>query len=359
MGPPPLVPASLVPASLVPAISLLVLLVAAAGAAGSARAQPVRSAPDTADTSRASVFEEGARGEARLPGLAPADTTADTTAASRAPLPEPERTGVKRTLIRRYQAARHRLLARRMLDARPRPVPVRGPAWLPVSDTLGLAVGPAHEPAPDRRARGFPVGDVRVVPHLGHGWFTERFEDTDWSYLGTSRALSLFDTTRTRELRARMQAQFGAPTRTLGDFESAEAREEAGHPQFEYWFVVNGELPVIVSDVDGPRDRGVILATAARHRDSLKALRRALLAPIRAPERSAYADYYHEPETGRWYRTGFDGRAFFRERVYPYEIVPGRRAWVDPVTTDPAHPDASTSGSAGRSASETEAPGSR
>jgi hypothetical protein len=352
-------PSTLVPSTLVPAISLLVLLMAGAGAAGSARAQPVRSAPDTADTSRTSVFDGDARDEARLPGLAPADTAADSTSASRAPLPEAERTEVKRNLIRRYQAARHRLLARRMLDARPHPVPGRGPVWLPVTDTLGLALAPSSEPASDRETRRFPIDDVRVVAHLGHTWFTERFGDTNWSYLGTSRSLSLFDTTRTRELRARLQAQFGAPTRTLGDFESAEAREEADYPQFEYWFVVNGELPVIVSDVDGPRDRGVILATAARHRDSLKALRRALLNPIRAPERSAYADYYYEPETGRWYRVGFDGRAFFRERVYPYEIVPGRRAWVDPVTTDPADPDASTPRPTGRGTSETEAPGSR
>ena len=138
-----------------------------------------------------------------------------------------------------------------------------------------------------------------------------------------------------------MQAAFGRPTHTLADVDLNAWRQTPDSsrdalPQFAYWFVVNDSIPVRVSDVNGPDERGAIVATERRYRDDLPALRRALLRPLRRVERAPYVDYYYEPESRRWYRVGFDGRTFFRERISRFDIVPGRRPEMDPVRVDSA-----------------------
>jgi hypothetical protein len=118
--------------------------------------------------------------------------------------------------------------------------------------------------------------------------------------------------------------------------------------QFEYWFVVNDSIPVRVSDVNGPVERGVIVSTDRAHREQLPALRAALFGPLRRAERAPYVDYYYEEETRRWYRVGYDGTRFFRERISRFDITPGRRPHLDSsrMESSPRHeasPASSTS----------------
>lgn len=233
-------------------------------------------------------------------------------------------------LIDRYRTARIQALARQALrrgwTARalsPDSVPVRRPALLQRPD--------AEEDGPDDTAPRFRVDDVRAVQRLERGWFEDEHGGTDWSFLGASTHLTFFDTTYTRDLRARLQAQFGDPTQTLADRPDTS---RIGEAQFEYWFVVNDSIPVRITDANGPRDRGLIVATESRLRDRLPDLRAALLRPLRQPERAPYVDYYYDTTddgTRRWYRAGFDGRAFFLDRIPRSEIVTGRRPAVEPV----------------------------
>lgn len=234
-------------------------------------------------------------------------------------------------LIDRYRTARVQALARQALrrgwTARvlsPDSVPVRRPALLrrPEADEARTD---------DDAAPRFPIDDVRTVHRLERGWFKEKHGGTDWSFLGASTHLTFFDTTYTRDLRARLQAEFGDPTQTLADLADSS---RIGEAQFEYWFVVNDSIPVRVSDANGPRDRGLIVATESRLRDQLPALREALLRPLRQPERAPYVDYYYDTTddgTRRWYRAGFDGQSFFLDRIPRSDIVTGRRPYVEPV----------------------------
>ena len=234
-------------------------------------------------------------------------------------------------LIDRYRTARVQALARQALrrgwTARalsPDSVPVRRPALLrrPNAD---------ENRSDDDASPRFPIDDVRAVHRLERGWFKDEHGGTDWSFLGASTHLTFFDTTYTRELRARLQAQFGDPTQTLADLPDTS---RIGEAQFEYWFVVNDSIPVRVSDANGPRDRGLIVATESRLRDRLPALRRALLRPLRQPKRGPYVDYYYDTTddgTRRWYRAGFDGQSFFLNRIPRSDIVTGRRPYVEPV----------------------------
>ena len=241
------------------------------------------------------------------------------------------------SLAERYRTARFHMLVQQFLDGR-RGVPVRPPRFFRVQGDSIVAGPPTVDSVLHRSRPSFPVTDVRRVRDLEISWFREHYESVKWSFLGAGTRITFFDTTRTRALRARLQAAFGEPTRTLAEIYSREwvrtpdSTREAPI-QFEYWFVVNDSIPVRVSDVNGPTERGVILSTSRRYRDRLFALRESLLAPLREAEPAPYVDYYYEEETRRLYRVGYDGQAYFHERISRFAITPGRRPSLDTTRT--------------------------
>ena len=247
----------------------------------------------------------------------------------------PATSSVSPSLVDRYQRARLQMLAERLTRSGGRAAPIREPIWLSTpSDSLRPSK-PAPAAAPPEKT-SFPVSSVRSLRKLERAWFEARFSETRWSFLGAGRYFTPLDTTMTRDLRARMQAHFGDPTQTLGDFDLRKPRDE--YVQFEYWLVVNDSIPMVVTDAGGPRDRGLIVATDARYRNDLFLLRQSVLGPIMQAGRAPYVDYYYEEETRRWYRTGYDGEAYFMDRVYRSQMTPGRRPWLDSSRTQPPAP---------------------
>jgi hypothetical protein len=233
-------------------------------------------------------------------------------------------------LIDRYLAARFLSQARQILTD-------HGPAVRPLAPvrlatTADSLLPPPPDTAQTEDAPAFNITERRVVQRLERSWFQREFGDTPWAFLGSSSYLSPLDTTFTRVLRARMEAQFGPPTRTLADRVQQDGSIRGDHVQFEYWFVVNDSIPAMVMDVHGPYDRGLIVATDRRYREELPAFRNALLAPLlETPARKPYVDYFYDGEVARWYRTGFDGAGYFIEPISRSRIVPGRRPWLNPM----------------------------
>jgi hypothetical protein len=174
------------------------------------------------------------------------------------------------------------------------------------------------------------------VRRLERSWFQRRFADVQWAYLGETKHHTFLDTTRTPDLRARLEAHFGAPTRTLADRPLKKPPKRQA--QFEYWFVVNDSIPVQVMDTMGPKERGVIVAVERPYRDRLRALRDTLLAPLRTVPRGPHVDYFYDRRRERWYRTGYNGRSFFLEQIPGTRVVPGRRAHLDSVRTSDSRP---------------------
>lgn len=232
-------------------------------------------------------------------------------------------------LVERYREARLRTLARRQLRQQGRLPPYP----LEMLPTPNDSLAPTDPSRIDRASEesSFPLETVRAVRRLETDWFQDRFGETDWAFLGDTPGHTFLDTSRTPDLRARLQGKFGAPTRTLAD---APLEKPPKTPiQFEYWFVVNDSIPVQVMDPDGPKGRGLIVAVERSYREQLPALRDTLLVPLRREDRTPHVDYYYDERRERWYRTGFDGQSFFLKQIPGTDVVPGQRAYLDTTQT--------------------------
>jgi hypothetical protein len=224
----------------------------------------------------------------------------------------------------RFRAEAERIVRGEGRYARPMP-----PAILQTpSDTIRYWAA-RHSPEWTERLFGppppppFDIHDVQVMGRFQRGWFEEEFGDGPWAFLGTFRLESL-DTLRTHELRARMEAHFGPPSHTLVEVGSRKPGIDVA-VQFAYWFVVNDSIPVIVSDVSGPLDRGLVFSTEARFSDRLPEFREALLGRlISDPRRAPYVDYYFHVQGETWYRVGFDGMWFFMDPIRTPDLTRGR-----------------------------------
>lgn len=161
----------------------------------------------------------------------------------------------------------------------------------------------------------FELTSVEPIKRIRRPGREAMFHDTAWAFAG-SQSRSPLDTLMTRDIRARMQAQFGSPSRLVVDMDSVEALPAAEVIQFEYWFVLNDSIPVMVVDVNGPWDRGIVVAVPASLRHSIREVKRALLWDVgRSPRRAPWADYYYNSVQGTWYITGYDGAMFFDRRI--------------------------------------------
>lgn len=178
--------------------------------------------------------------------------------------------------------------------------------------------------APVSSAPLFTLHSWQMVDVEQEARFMALSNNQEWAFIGASTRQRV-DTTRTRDLRARMQALFGKPTRTLAELGPVEFLSRDQIIEFEYWFVLNDSIPVIVMDTNGPWDRGVVLASSIYQRDVLDELKAQFLGPLLDGNiLSPYADYYFNPEQGAWYVTGYDGAYFFDTRIEPPDLRNGR-----------------------------------
>ncbi len=230
-----------------------------------------------------------------------------------------------KTLLEMYQDARLRTEAQNILlrrGLRAVPLPLEQVPW--ASESIREQMAAFH-------ALRYPtlpplVSSVHLAPASEAGVFEEAFRNTQWTYLGSNKRIPV-DTMLTKGLRAMLEAYFGAPTSTVVEQVGAgEAAPE--YIQFEYRFVLNDTIPLIVVDVNGPFERGVVTMTDRKYRDLLPKLKRALLHPmldeaVHAP----YADYYYMSALESWFLTGFDGERFFLEGIPPPDMEQGRPSY--------------------------------
>ncbi len=168
----------------------------------------------------------------------------------------------------------------------------------------------------------------RKVEPDAQGAFLDRYREVFWRASDPLR-LAL-DTTATPLVRGLLQNVFGRPTRT------ADALRQVGYTgnefvQFEYWFVVNDSIPVLLLDLDGPFGRGLLLAGSEEFAEALPGLKADLSRQLfEAPGPDPFVDYYHSFDRRKWFRTGYNGTEFFTVEIRPPGWIQSRAVdrWI-------------------------------
>lgn len=110
------------------------------------------------------------------------------------------------------------------------------------------------------------------------------------------------DSRQTNEIRARLQAAFGDPTRTLEDLVNKANFRPGKAIQFEYWFMVNDSIPMVVLDWDGPFGSGLTFGGASKYVDLMPQIKRTFAQKLMSVDTLAnYKDYFYSPERKQWY----------------------------------------------------------
>jgi len=195
-----------------------------------------------------------------------------------------------------------------------------------------MAVVPPRPEPPPRAPMELTEVLWQRVPFGQEAAFIARFGEALWTSANRF-ARTEIDTMATPEVRARLHATFGMPTRSPVARSAPEATGGSPYVQFEYWFVVNDSIPFVVMDTDGPFGRGAVIVGDEVHGEILGALKEDLTARLLAqPRLMPYVDYYQSRERGRWYRTGFDGERYYvleTERPRWARQSAGRERWYD------------------------------
>lgn len=157
----------------------------------------------------------------------------------------------------------------------------------------------------------FEEPDIKKIGDAKKDWFMDKFGDVKWTGRGFYDRTTL-DERQTNEIRARLQSVYGDPTKTIGDLIKLEDFRPAQAIQFEYWFVVDDSIPMMVLDIDGPFGRGLVYAGASKYIDLMPQIKRYFaqtLMDVKESDLASYQDYYYSIERSQWFNvTHKDGQ---------------------------------------------------
>lgn len=164
----------------------------------------------------------------------------------------------------------------------------------------------------------FEAPRFQKIETVDAGEFDRRFAGISWTGQGMYQQTEI-DGLPTAELRARLQAVFGEPTYTIGELIDQPNFRLGMAVQFEYRFVINDSIPLIILDVFGPFGRGLSYTAASRYIDLMPQIKRTLSQMLMEVETPGnYTDYYYSADKDQWFEVRFrDGEATTREIEAP------------------------------------------
>lgn len=161
----------------------------------------------------------------------------------------------------------------------------------------------------------FSEADIVKVESENAAVFQRRFRNTRWTGLGM-QGITDIDRIPSMEVRARLQTVFGDPTRQLDDLAFEPNFRIAEAIQYEYWFIIDNEIPLMILDIDGPFTRGLVYAVSVSYIDLMPQIKRRLsqllMEPVKLEE---FNDIFFSPEREAWYRISFADGEFDYEEV--------------------------------------------
>ncbi len=143
--------------------------------------------------------------------------------------------------------------------------------------------------------------------------FQERFANIKWTGQGFN--FNSLDRIPAIEIRARLERAYGEPTKTIENVMGNGKFRDGKAIQFEYWFVVNGSIPMMVLDLDGPFANGLVYVGASRYVDLMPEVKRTLTRTVTEAEPKEYTDYFFSPEREQWYKVSYKDGNYTKEEI--------------------------------------------
>ncbi|HLR25574.1 MAG TPA: hypothetical protein VK112_06875 [Fodinibius sp.] len=159
--------------------------------------------------------------------------------------------------------------------------------------------------------------DIKKINADRKSWFRSNLDDIKWSGDHNSGRVEL-DWRQTNEIRARLQSVYGNPTVTVEDNIRILGLNVNTAIEFEYWFLVNDTIPLMVMDIGGPFFQGVIYALDNNHielMDKIKCTLSDTLMSLDRGELANYEDYYYSINHQQWYRVSHKDGAYLTEEI--------------------------------------------
>lgn len=156
---------------------------------------------------------------------------------------------------------------------------------------------------------------IKKVDHSERAQFQSRFADISWTGQGLYNPTTI-DRIPTIEVRSRLQAAFGDPTQDIKDLINNNFRPGKAI-QFEYWFIIDGEMPLMILDLDGPFENGLVYVGASRYIDMMPRVKRTLNRLLMGSEGepTEFTDYFYSPEREQWYLVQYEDGDYKQEMI--------------------------------------------
>lgn len=127
---------------------------------------------------------------------------------------------------------------------------------------------------------------------------------------------TVIDNLPTTEIRARLQKAFGDPTMRLDDFIGQANVRPGNSIQFEYWFIVNDSIPMMILDIDGPFTLGVVYAGSNRYVDMMPEIKRTLSrALMNVSSMGEFQDVFYSPERNEWFNVEYKDGVYKTDKI--------------------------------------------
>lgn len=164
-------------------------------------------------------------------------------------------------------------------------------------------------------AAQFSEPEFTKVTEEKWGWFENKIANVKLTGQGLYDKQAI-DSMQTSKIRARLQAAFGEPTKTLKDLINGPKFRPGEAIQFEYWFTVDDSIPFMILDVDGPFGEGLVYGGASKFIDLMPQIKRTFSRKLMEVDQPApFQDYFYSPEREQWFKVTYKDGEYNTEKI--------------------------------------------
>lgn len=164
-------------------------------------------------------------------------------------------------------------------------------------------------------AAQFSEPEFEKVTEEKWGWFENKIANVKLTGQGLYDKQAI-DSMGTNKIRARLQAAFGEPTKTLEDLINGPRFRPGEAIQFEYWFTVDDSIPFMILDVDGPFGEGLVYGGASKYIDLMPQIKRSFSRKLMEVDQPApFLDYFYSPEREQWFKVTYKDGEYNTEKI--------------------------------------------